>query len=517
MNNLKKILGVIVTIFVFIGTSFVVISNYIKRLFIEAPQEAIQYNQAKVVDMINAQLEGIDVEKIRLKKDLILEKTIFELQEIIANGQLTYTELTVFYLDRIRLLDQKEKGLNAIAEVNPKAVEIAKECDKNKDLFAEKTVLYGMPVTLKDNINTVDMPTSAGTYMLKDFVPVKDAKIVENLKNAGAIVLAKVNLSELANFVDYKTPSGYSSKVGQTRNPFAPLELSPLGSSSGSAVSVTSNIGVLSIGTETTGSIVAPAIMQSVVGMKPYVNSISREGVFPLSLTMDSVGPIAKTVTDTIHGYNAIVDDEKLKVEVASLNKDYLRGKRIGIIQTSNPNIASLKIVLEKSGATVIEIKFDINGINNLDIITNDFKFDFNNFVKKNALPVADLQELINFNKSDMYRRARYGQVHLENSNAIKENNVQGVKRQVELAGNRLDALRERYDLDAFVTMNYDDVALPAAAGHPYIAVPFGMDDNAVPQGVIFISGEHEEKEVFYFGYAFEQKTNGRVVPESTL
>ncbi|QPK93786.1 hypothetical protein HCQ94_04140 [Actinomyces sp. zg-332] len=512
MNNIKKLLALFVTAFIFVSSGFVIISRYIKRIFKESPQEAIQYNQKKVRDVINAQIKGFDIESIKSKKHLILERTIEEIQKSVQSGELSYTEITVFYLNRIKEIDQKEYGLNAIAEVNPEAVKQAQNFDLHKN--EANSPLYGLPVTLKDNINTVDMPTSAGTYAFKDFVPNDDAQVVKNLRNANVLILAKVNLSELAHFMDYKTPSGYSSKVGQTRNPFAPLELSPSGSSTGSAVSIATNIGVFSIGTETTGSIIAPASIQSVVGMKSSRDSISREGVFPLSSTLDSLGPIARNVTDALQAYNSIVDDKKLCLDIAKLDKNYIKGKRIGIVQTQNSKTNELISILEKAGAEVVKVRFDENGINYLDIINNDFKFDFANFAKKYNLPLKNLQELIDYNRADLSRRARYGQILLETSNEIKENNVRGVSRQVILAKNRLDSLRERYDLDAFVFFNNESVILPAVAGYPYMSIPFGKDEKGIPQGTTFVVGESEEKELFCFGYAFEQMANGRVIPK---
>lgn len=451
------------------------------------------------------------MENVRNKKHLILEKSIDELQMSVKSGELSYEDITAFYLDRILEIDKNKNGINSITEVNPNAIEQARYFDKNKDLA--NSPIYGIPITLKDNINTKDMPTSAGTYAFRDFIPSEDSEIVKQLKDAGALILAKVNLSELANFLDILAPSGYSGKTGQTMNPFNKGKLSPLGSSSGSASSITSNIGVVSIGTETTGSIIAPSSIQSVVGFKPTKDSVSNEGIFPLSSTLDTPGPIAKYVSDIVQINNIITLNHDNKINISDLDKNYINGKIIGLVKNNNDKNNELRNTLESLGATVIDLEFDNSEIKNVDIILNEFKFDFENFAMKYNLPLKTLSELIKFNEQDSDRRIKYGQSLLENANEINKRDTLFIENQVKLSQNRIDSLKKEFNIDAFVFFNNDSVALPAIAGYPEITIPFGKNSKGVPQGVTFISTKNDDVNLLKIGYSFEKNTNLRQIP----
>ena len=230
------------------------------------PEEAIMY-ETDVLPVIQQQLAGLDLDSIRAKEALILEKDLADIQAAVQAGKMSYAELTAFYLDRIARYDRVEGGINAVVQVNPQAMAQARALDAARN--QDKGPLYGIPVLLKDNINAKGMATSAGTHALQDYKPQDDAPVVARLMEEKAIILGKANLSELANFVDENMPNGYSSRLGQTRNPHAPGYVSPLGSSAGSAAAVAANLAPVSLGTETTGSIIAPAAIHSLVGMKP--------------------------------------------------------------------------------------------------------------------------------------------------------------------------------------------------------------------------------------------------------
>lgn len=503
----KWIIWVIVTLVIIVILGAVIFYFWIQSRG-EHKQEALQYNQTKVVQMIDNQLEGLDIESIRSKEKMIIEKDIESLQKDIDNNKLTYTELTAFYLDRMKEIDQIPDGVNAIAEVNPKAIKQAKELDRQKT--TKKSPLYGMPITFKDNINVVGMPMSAGTYYLKDYLPTEDAEIVKQLKKQKIIVLGKANLSELANYMSPKLPSGYSSKVGQTRNPFGPLKISPLGSSAGSAASVTSNIGVASIGTETTGSIIAPAAIESTVGFKPSREKIDGSGIFPLSSTLDTAGPITKTVKDATLIYQGMI---KELWEEPLQDKD-LTGMRLGVTSSLNSLEDELKETLKKMGIELVDISLDSEGIENVKIINNDFKFDIADFAKKYELPFSTLGELIDYNQKDMKRRAKYGQSDLEDANKITHRDKQYNNNQVTLAKEKLQKIQKDKQIDVIVTFNNDSVLLPAVAGYPVITVPFGKDTSGEPQGVTFISLDGKTKPVLEIANAFEGNTLKRTIPK---
>lgn len=476
-----------------------------------AKEEALQFNQDKVNETINKQLVGVDRQAVRAKADLILEKTIPQIQASIAEGKLTYEELTAFYLDRIQELDQKKDGINSIVEVNPEAMDLARSFDQNEN--SKESPLYGMPLTLKDNINSKEMPTSAGTHALKDFQPSEDAALVSQLKDAGALILAKVNLSELANYMDPKMPSGYSSKAGQTRNPYGPLRITPAGSSSGSAASITANIGLVSIGSETTGSIVAPAAIQSLVGFKPSKGSVDGEGIFPLASSLDVPGPIARNMTDLVLTYQSLALDQTSIHELDQLPADSLKGKRIGLVKTGHHMTDSLKKQLEAAGAEVVETSFDTDGLDNAQVIDNDFAHDVAVYAQAYDAPIKSLDELVSYNKKDLAVRARYGQGFVEETAKVKWD-PQYSQKQVALAKEKLAQAQADKKVDAFVFFNNEAVLLPAMAGAPEITVPFGLNDEGEPQGATFVSLPGDDINLLRLAYSFEQGTKLRVQPQ---
>ena len=234
-TRLKIILPASIILIALVGVAIAALA--LPRSLAPEQEERISYDKDQQVALIDSQLAGIDLES-PCEKDLIMEKSIEDLHAAISRGDLTYEELTAFYLNRIKTYDAGEKGINAVAAINPKAIEEARALDASS---ATPAGMRGIPVLVKDNVNTNTMPTSGGTYALKDFTPKDDADVVTALTNSGAIILGKSNLSELANFMDTKMPSGYSSKAGQTHNPFDPLNLSPEGSSFGSGAAAASN------------------------------------------------------------------------------------------------------------------------------------------------------------------------------------------------------------------------------------------------------------------------------------
>lgn len=468
------------------------------------------YGQARIEASILPQLEGLDRESLLAKKDLILGKSVAELQSSIAEGKLNYSELCAFYLQRILDVDQKDGGLNAFLEVNPKAMEQARAFDKNK--AQAKSPLYGMPTTIKDNIMVADLPFSAGTYILQDFIANEDAALVQKLKEAEVLILGKVNLSELANFVDMRMPDGYSSKGGLTLNPFAPLEITASGSSTGSAVSLAANLCVLSVGTETSGSIVGPAQANGVVGLKPSVGNVNTQGVFPLSSTLDVAGPMARTISDLALLYAAITSHPETAIDVPSLSLKALQGKRLGLLPSQNPLSEKVQGLLQGLGAELIPCDFPSQRGSLSHIIFNECKADMAKFAKAHKLPFQSLSELIAYNRQDKPRRARYGQGLLELANYIDapdyENNLA-------LQAEARDALTKHMQslkLDAFVGMNADNVVYAALAGTPVLTVPFGML-NKEPQSLSFYGLQGSEGELLRMGYAFEQTVEKKLIP----
>lgn len=482
-------------------------------------EEWIAYENDTVLASIDFQLEGINAEQIAEEKEpLILEKSVEELQREVEQGNLTYEELTVVCLYRIKTLDQSRHGYNSVVTVAPDAVLQARERDrireeeKSSGKITAPSLLFGIPVMLKDNINTVDMPTSAGAVAFADFIPDADAELVRILREQGAVILGKNNMSEFAYFVSGKMPSGYSGRKGQTVNPFGPLKISPSGSSSGNAVAVTANLVPVSIGTETAGSIIGPSSVNSAAGFKPTRGSIPGEGIFPLIKAVDTPGPIAKSVKDIAAAYS-VLSGEELPAE---WDVNALKGKTVGLVYyeyNDEKDIHALRKALEAAGGRVIDVKLDQMGINVQNSIAFTFRKDFEDYAVQYKLPITKLSDLIAFNNKDAKRRIKYGQDQLEAANAVELPDSSHIEASVQTARTSLDELLKGQGLAAVVFLNTTASNAASAAGYPELTVPFGANEKGVPRGATFVAGQGEDLRLLQLGYAFEQTVRGRVIP----
>ncbi len=502
MKIIKIVVAVIIGIVLIAGGGFMWWLNSM----MPSAEERISFGNEAIIQSIDKQLEGIDIQAVKAKSDLMEQKTIAEIEQAVKNKAFTYEELVAYYLINIKELDQSEMGNNAVSEINPNAIKEARKYDNT----AEEFPLKGIPVLAKENINTKDMPTSSGTHALKDFVPASDAPVIEELKANGAIILGKANLSELSNFMSQKNPSGYSAKKGQTHNPFNPLKISPLGSSAGSAVAMATDLATVTLGTETAGSIIAPASINSTVGYKPTRESINGEGVIPISLTLDTVGVITKTVEDALTTYNASTQ-KKLDI---TLDKDYIKGKRIGIWQDSDEKFKKdLAEKLKEMGAEVVLLdKVDTSSIDVRVILYNDYERDLNAYLEENNAPVKSLKELIEYNKQDSDVRMRYGQNYLEASLGVKPDDEK-VENIVNSASELLNKTMDDNRLDALVYQDNDGALLTAIAGAPEITVPFGKNEIQ-PIGATFCGKVDDDAETLKIAYSFEQNTLMRELPK---
>lgn len=487
---------------------------------ISAPpgEEWIAYQNEALIASIDQQLEGMDMETLMADKErLVLERDIGELQLAVERGELSYEEITAIYLYRIRTLDQGYHGYNSVIEIAPDALKQARARDEaraRRIAAGEKLpLLYGIPVMFKDNINTKDMPTSAGAAAFAEFIPDEDAELVHELREQECVILGKNNLSEFAYYVSSKMPSGYSGKKGQTVNPFGPLKISPSGSSSGSAVAVTANLVPVSIGTETAGSIVGPAAVNSVVGFKPSRESMPREGIFPLIRAVDTPGPITKTVRDAAIVYAAL-SGEAIPSE---LDRAALSRASVGLIVYDYNDEAAIQMLrssLETAGARIVDVSMDQMDIQVQTIIERTFKRDFEEFAQHYGLPITRLEALIQFNREDIKRRAKYGQDNLEAANAIEVPDDTPIQSSIVNAQEKLDTLLSDMELDAIVFLNTTVSTTVSAAGYPELTVPLGVNNKGVPQGATFAAGRGEDIKLLNLGYAFEQTIQGRHVPK---
>lgn len=483
------------------------------------------------------------------------EITIDALQQKMQAGEYSSKAITQLYINRIAQIDKAGPKLNAIIEMNPDAIAIAEAMDAERKAGKVRGPLHGIPVLIKDNIDTADkMQTTAGALALEGNIAQQDAFIITKLRAAGAVLLGKTNLSEWANFRSTSSCSGWSSRGGQTKSPYI-LDHNPCGSSSGSGVAVAANLCALAIGTETDGSITCPASVCALVGIKPTVGLLSRSGIIPISSTQDTAGPLARTVKDAAillgalagaDANDAITANTKQQLNyTAFLKTDALKGKRIGIDRkkkSTNQNLEKLLneaiAVMQQQGATIVEIDYmaKINPLGKYEneILQTEFKEGVNKYLANNSSTIKTLTAVIAFNKANEEKAMPYfKQEQLENCD--KKTGLQSAAYLEALSKGR-DATRKIIDdviaenkLDAIagitmgpscsIDMQYGDrwgedfLTQPAAmSGYPHITVPCGTT-HGLPVGLSFFGGAFTEPSLIGIAYAYEQAANKRVAP----
>ena len=485
------------------------------------------------------------------------EIDIDQLQTGYATGAYTIKEVVQAYLDRIEAIDKSDPGLNAIIQVNPEALAIADELDAEWYANSSRGPLHGIPIVLKDNIDTHDkMPTTAGSRALANSFPLQDSFVAQKLREAGAVILGKTNLSEWANFRGELSSSGWSGVGGQTHNPYI-ISRNPCGSSSGSGVAVSANLTILAIGTETNGSIVCPSTSNGIVGIKPTVGLVSRSGIIPISYTQDTAGPMARTVRDAALCLGALVgvdeQDGKSLLSREKFHTDYtqflkvdgLKGKRIG--HFTGPRGANYKVdalmdkaldYMKSRGAEIIDVE-NITapevGSASFNIMLFEYKDGLNKYFQSLGpdAPIKSLEDLIAFNKSDSLEMAFYNQKYLEMAQKKEDLTSEEYEASLEmmLRGSRedgIDRVMNEHALDAIVAptgspawetdhINGDSFQLgsssPAArSGYPNITVPMGFVD-ALPVGVSIFGRAWSEPVLLEIAYAYEQGTKHRQAP----
>ncbi len=500
----------------------------------------------------------------KMKEDIddfeLNEITVQQLQEKMKDGVYTSEHITNLYLKRIEAIDKNGPRLNAIIEINPDAIEIAKAMDKERSKGKIRSALHGIPILIKDNIDTADkMMTTAGSLALLNHHPKEDAFIVKQLRAAGAVIIGKTNLSEWANFRSTKSCSGWSSRGGQTKNPYC-LDHNPCGSSSGSGVAVAANLCAVAIGTETDGSITCPAAVNGAVGFKPTVGLVSRSGIIPISSTQDTAGPIARSVTDAAILLSAITGidilDVKTKESKEKIEKDYtkflkldgLKGKRIGMEKKKYDNqfLESLFVesieALKSAGAIIVDIEY-LEKINKLgdaeyEVLKFEFKDGLNKYFAQANTSIKTIEDIIAFNKKNENEvMPTFKQEILEASAKMKgldsKEYLEALNKSHDAAKKMIDDIMKANNLDAIcgLTMGpacsidtiYGDrwgevfLTAPAAiSGYPHITVPTGKVYD-LPVGLSFFSTAYQEPKLFEIAFAFEQATKHRTKPNFKL
>ncbi|WP_316767817.1 amidase [Pedobacter frigiditerrae] len=482
------------------------------------------------------------------------ELTVRQLQEMMESGKISAKSLVKKYLKRIKDIDKAGPKLNAVIELNPDALAIASEMDAERKKGKVRGPMHGIPVLIKDNINTGDqMQTTAGSLALAGNIASADAFIIKQLRAAGAVILGKTNLSEWANFRSNRPCSGWSSRGGQTKNPYI-LDRSPSGSSSGSGSAVSANLCAVAIGTETNGSIIAPSSYNGIVGLKPTVGLLSRSGIIPISFTQDTAGPMTRNVTDTAILLGALIGidaaDQVTKTSEGKTYLDYtqflkadaLKGKRIGFEKSflnGHEGVVGLyKAAIEKFkelGAEVIEIELqkEMRTIN-ASVLQPEFKAGVNAYLATANAKVKTLSDVIAFNKANESTAMPYfKQENLEASDKAFDLNSTAYKEalaKVNSAKKIINDLMEKNQLDAIAGTSYGIPSLidlfngdsgggfyfasPAAmAGFPHITVPMGRIYE-LPVGLSIFASAYQEPVILGIAYAYEQATKHRAAPK---
>ncbi|MEZ5292563.1 MAG: amidase [Vicinamibacterales bacterium] len=485
----------------------------------------------------------------------VVELSAMDARGRLDEGTLTSRALTEAYLARIDEIDKAGPELHAVIELNPSAVADAEALDAERKAGKVRGPLHGLPLLVKDNIDVAGLVNSAGSLALADNRPAADAFLVARLRAAGAVVLGKTNLSEWANFRSTRSSSGWSSRGGQTRNPYV-LDRNPCGSSSGTGSAIAASLAAFGIGTETDGSIICPSAVSGLVGLKPTVGLVSRSGIIPISASQDTAGPMARTVSDAalLLSAMAAVDaaDPAAKDAEGRIAADYLAGltpaalsgKRLGVVRQAMGAHPGLDAVTERAlsalseaGATVVDVRiptYDRWNGPEFEVLLYEFKDGLNRYLAGSASAQTSLEALIAWNSANAEMAMPFfGQEIFAQAQAkgpltdAAYTRARAAARQLAGRDGLLAALdRDRLDAlvapslgpawptdhvlgDHFVGGGY---GMAAVAGTPSLTVPMG-DVMGLPVGLTFMGRAYAEAELLALGYAFEQKTHARTAP----
>jgi amidase len=488
-------------------------------------------NKNDLLTTITQQLGGFNERTYQRLLPLVLDQDILTLQQHVAEGKLTYELLTKWYLYRIRKFESnRETYLNAVISINPQAVARARGMDRARS--SADHPIYGMPVLLKDNVNSQGMPTTAGAAVFSNN-QVDDAFITQRIIAKGGVILGKTNLSEWANYLCIGCPNGYSAVGGQTLNPYGRKQMDTGGSSSGSGAAMAANYAAAAVGTETSGSILSPSSQSSLVGLKPTVGLLSRGGIVPISGTLDTPGPMTRSVRDNAILLSAMAgkDPEDAASAKAPTGQDFLkdlgkgslRGLRLGVNQSylKDKEYAAALAVLKANGALLFEfepVEVDFSGFG--EFLSADMRKDLPAYIRKYgspALRVTSVADIVDYNLRDTLVRIPYGQgrfggildvdldeeAYLELKNRLHDEGVRF-----------LETPMQKFKLDAILSINNYGAGVAAAAKYPCLTVPMGYTEQGRPKGLTFVGRPFTEDKLLQMGYAFEQLTQRRQGPK---
>jgi len=440
----------------------------------------------------------------------VKEQSVTALQAMLRAGEITSVALVESYLARIKQLESAPYHLNAISDLNPNALDEALAADnaRLKGQVTPKQLLFGIPVLIKDNIDVTGMPTTAGSLALADNIAKSDATIVQRLRSAGAIILGKNNLSEFAHFMSNTQPSGFSSRGGRVINPIMP-DITPSGSSSGSAVAVAASMATVAVGTETNGSILAPAHMNSIVGLKPTHGLLPNDGILPLAESQDTVGPMGRTVSDTFALF-------------AALNQYNQNQKLVPVMKPHLSVLSSLKWTTSLHEAVSDYVdhydRVDMpeeqpNDDDEKAVFLSEFQHGINSYLTTHSTRMNTLQDIINFNQADIQKRAPFGQELLEKA-LLAGDATQEKQRVQDIARRLLDTMLK--DNNVLLGDDTKLINLAAIAGYPSLTVPTGSSDDLYFHGlssVIMVAKPFNEIALKVIGQSIESH-HQRLIPE---
>lgn len=472
-----------------------------------------------------------DSDDYRRLEALVVEKSATQLQSLVSQGALSYEEITRFFIARIHAVEtDDQRYLNAVISLNPLAVDAARAADderkEGKNIAPDS--LFGLPILLKDNIGFEGLPTTAGAAALAENYA-RDAFVTQRLKANGVVILGKANLSEWAYFFCTGCPSGYSALGGQTLNPYGRLKFNTGGSSAGSGAAIAGNYALAAVGSETAGSILSPSSANSLVGLKPTTGSLSRSGVVPISSTLDTTGPMARTLGDVVALFNAMAGYDQADTAMPRLTEDLkllvrdtdLTGLRLGFPEAlaSEPLIVAAVSKLEAAGVVVVPVEFDPPDLyEEVQFMGAEMVRDLAEYLSDNAsdeVSIETLGDLQAYNLDNPSERAPYGQAlvdqmvdfetFFQSDIAAGEGEIARLKQiVVEEVGGYLNGLFSRHDLDVLVRINNSGASAGAFANYPALTIPAGYRATGQPVGVTFYAPSFQEQRLIDIGKKLE-------------
>ena len=504
----------------------------------ENPRMHFQLLNSKLLDKNDlwqafaAELSQFTASDYEALKPLILDQSIGSLQLAVAAGRLSYEVIVTFYIYRIREIESDDEHyINAVIALNAAAITRARMLDELRSggTNVDADSIFGMPVLLKDNIGFDGLPTTAGAVALRENMT-GNAFITDRLEEQGAIILGKANLSEWAYFFCNDCPSGYSALGGQTLNPYGRFTFGTGGSSSGSAAATAANYAVVAVGSETSGSILSPASANSLVGLKPTTGNLSRTGIVPISATLDTAGPIARSVADVVVMFNAMAGYDQNDMAMPLISDDFsleyrvidMQGRRLGIVEAlaDNSHYMAAVHLLADSGATTIELEFSPDRDDRFSQLlggemVRDLALYLDRFASS-AVEITSISELRAFNEGNTDLRAPYGQglVDMMAELDLSAAELELIRQELQSAARaQLDQLFDESKLDVLLSVNNRHAGIAALANYPALTIPMGYEADGRPIGLTLFAPPFREQDLIDIGAMYEQLSKARKPP----